>query len=189
MLSKGLDFDNVTLVGILNADAMLNFPDFRAYERAFQMMVQVSGRSGRAKKQGNVAIQTYNPAHSILQQVANTNYEKMFEEQLQERLKFNYPPYYRLIKITLKHKDYTKVDLGINWLFKALQGVFGAHVLGPTAPSVSRIRNQYIKNLVIKIPPKQSLSATKNQLQKIRNTFEAVKEFRSIRFVIDVDAY
>lgn len=189
MLSKGLDFDNVTLVGILNADAMLNFPDFRAYERAFQMMVQVSGRSGRAKKQGNVAIQTYNPAHSILQQVANTNYEKMFEEQLQERLKFNYPPYYRLIKITLKHKDYTKVDLGINWLFKALQSVFGAHVLGPTAPSVSRIRNQYIKNLVVKIPPKQSLSATKNQLQKIRNTFEAVKEFRSIRFVIDVDAY
>jgi len=189
MLSKGLDFDNVTLVGILNADAMLNFPDFRAYERAFQMMVQVSGRSGRAQKQGNVVIQTYNPEHPILQQVANTNYEKMFEEQLQERLKFKYPPYFRLIKITLKHKDFAKVDLGINWLFKALQGVFGAFVLGPTAPSVSRIRNQHIKNLVIKIPPKQSLSATKKQLQKIRNTFKAVKEFRSIRFVVDVDAY
>ena len=189
MLSKGLDFDNVTLVGILNADALLNFPDFRAYERAFQMMVQVSGRSGRAQKQGNVVIQTYNPAHSIIQQVASTNYEKMFEEQLQERLKFNYPPYFRLIKITLKHKDYAKVDVGINWLFSALQGVFGGYVLGPSAPSVSRIRNQHIKNLVIKIPPKQSLSGTKKQLQKIRNTFEAVKEFRSIRFVIDVDAY
>jgi primosomal protein N' (replication factor Y) len=189
MLSKGLDFDNVSLVGVLNADSMLNFPDFRAYERAFQMMVQVSGRSGRAQKQGNVAIQTFNPEHAILQQVATTNYSDMFREQLQERLKYNYPPYFRLIKITLKHKEYTKVDLGINWLFKALQSVFGENVLGPTAPSVSRIRNQHIKNLVIKIPPKQSLSATKKQLQKIKDTFEAIKEFRSIRFVIDVDAY
>jgi primosomal protein N' (replication factor Y) len=189
MLSKGLDFDNVSLVGILNADAMLNFPDFRAYERAFQMMVQVSGRSGRALKQGNVAIQTFNPEHAILQQVANANYEAMFREQLQERSKYKYPPYFRLIKITLKHKEYLKVDTGINWLFQALQGVFGENVLGPSTPSVSRIRNQYIKNLVIKIPPTQSLSATKKQVQKIKDTFEAVKEFRPIRFVIDVDAY
>ena len=189
MLSKGLDFDNVSLVGILNADTMLNFPDFRAYERAYQMMVQVSGRAGRAQKQGKVAIQTFNPKHSILQQVMETNYISMFKEQLQERLQYQYPPYFRLIKITLKHKDYNKVDQGVNWLFKALQSVFGEHVLGPTAPSVSRIRNQHIKNLVIKIPPKQSISEIKNQLQKIRNTFEAVKEFRPIRFVIDVDAY
>jgi primosomal protein N' (replication factor Y) (superfamily II helicase) len=189
MLSKGLDFDNVSLVGILNADTMLNFPDFRAYERAYQMMVQVSGRAGRAQKQGKVAIQTFNPKHSILQQVMETNYVSMFKEQLQERWQYQYPPYFRLIKITLKHKDYNKVDQGVNWLFKALQSVFGEHVLGPTAPSVSRIRNQHIKNLVIKIPPKQSISEIKNQLQKIRNTFEAVKEFRPIRFVIDVDAY
>jgi primosomal protein N' (replication factor Y) (superfamily II helicase) len=189
MLSKGLDFDNVSLVGILNADTMLNFPDFRAYERAYQMMVQVSGRAGRAQKQGKVAIQTFNPKHSILQQVMETNYVSMFKEQLQERWQYQYPPYFRLIKITLKHKDYNKVDQGVNWLFKALQSVFGEQVLGPTAPSVSRIRNQHIKNLVIKIPPKQSISEIKNQLQKIRNTFEAVKEFRPIRFVIDVDAY
>ena len=189
MLSKGLDFDNVSLVGILNADTMLNFPDFRAHERAYQLMVQVSGRAGRSKKQGNVAIQTYNPYHQILQQVSTTDYQAMFKEQLQERWQFKYPPYYRLIKITLKHRDYTKVDSGINWLFKALYNSFGEHVLGPTAPVVARIRNQYIKNVVIKIPPKQSLANTKNQIQKIKNTFEAVKEFRPIRFIIDVDAY
>ncbi len=189
MLSKGLDFDNVTLVGILNADSMLNFPDFRAHERAYQLMVQVSGRAGRSKKQGNVAIQTYNPYHQILQQVSTTNYTEMYKEQLQERWQYKYPPFYRLIKITLKHKDYNKVDSGINWLFKALYNSFGEHVLGPTAPAVSRIRNQYIKNLVIKIPPKQNLTNTKAQVTKIRNTFEAVKDFRPIRFIVDVDAY
>ncbi|WP_026777813.1 primosomal protein N' [Polaribacter sp. Hel_I_88] len=189
MLSKGLDFENVSLVGILNADTMLNFPDFRAHERAYQMMVQVSGRAGRSKKQGNVAIQTYNPYHKILQQVSTTNYAEMYKEQLQERWQYKYPPYFRTIKITLKHRDFNKVDTGVNWLFKALYNSFGEHVLGPTAPAVSRIRNQYIKNIVIKIPPKQSLANTKNQVTKIRNTFEAVKDFRPIRFIIDVDNY
>ena len=189
MLSKGLDFENVSLVGILNADTMLNFPDFRAHERGYDMMVQVSGRAGRSKKQGNVAIQTYNPYHQILQQVSTTNYTEMYKEQMQERWQYKYPPYFRVIKITLKHKDYTKVDTGVNWLFKALHSSFGENVLGPTAPAVSRIRNQYIKNIVIKIPPKQNLANTKNQITKIRNTFEAVKDFRPIRFIIDVDAY
>ena len=189
MLSKGLDFENVSLVGILNADTMLNFPDFRAHERAYDMMVQVSGRAGRSKKQGNVAIQSFNPYHQILQQVSTTNYTEMYKEQLQERWQYKYPPYYRLIKITLKHRDYNKVENGVNWLAKALQNSFGEHVLGPTAPAVSRIRNQYIKNIVIKIPPKQSLANTKKQLQKIKNTFEAVKDFRPIRFITDVDAY
>ena len=189
MLSKGLDFENVSLVGILNADTMLNFPDFRAHERGYDMMVQVSGRAGRSKKQGNVAIQTYNPFHQILQQVSTTNYTDMYKEQLQERYQYKYPPYYRLIKITLKHRDYNKVDSGVNWLFKALYSSFGEHVLGPTAPAVARIRNQYIKNIIIKIPPKQGLVHTKSQITKIRNTFEAVPDFRPIRFIIDVDAY
>ncbi|MFY0604402.1 MAG: primosomal protein N' [Flavobacteriaceae bacterium] len=189
MLSKGLDFDNVSLVGILNADMMLNFPDFRAHERAFQLMVQVSGRAGRSKKQGSVAIQTYNPYHQILQQVSTTDYVKMYKEQLQERWQYHYPPYYRLIKITLKHKDYQKVDAGIIWLAKALQNVFGEHVLGPSAPAVSRIRNQYIKNIMIKIPPKQSLGKTKEQIEKVKNTFQAVVDFRPIRFIIDIDNY
>ncbi len=189
MLSKGLDFNNVSLVGILNADGLLNFPDFRAHERAYQMMVQVSGRSGRSKKQGNVAIQTYNPYHQILQQVSTTDYIKMYEEQLQERWQFQYPPYYKVIKITLKHRDYNKVNDGINWLAKALQNIFMKNVLGPSEPAISRVRNQYIKNLVIKIPPKQSLTKTKTAIEKIKNTFEAVNEFRPIRFIIDVDTY
>jgi len=188
MLSKGLDFENVSLVGILNADNMLNFPDFRAHECSYDMMVQVSGRAGRSKKQGNVAIQTYNPYHQILQQVSTTNYAEMYKEQLQERWQYHYPPYYRLIKITLKHKDYIKVDSGINWLAKALQNVFREHVLGPTAPVVSRVRNQYIKNITIKIPPKQNLAETKKHIEKIKNTFQSVKEFRPIRFIVDVDA-
>lgn len=188
MLSKGLDFDNVSLVGILNADMMLNFPDFRAHERAFQLMVQVSGRAGRSKKQGKVMIQTYNLYHQILQQVSTTDYTAMYKEQLQDRWQYHYPPYYRLIKITLKHKDYQKVDAGIIWLTKALQNSFKENVLGPSAPAVSRIRNQYIKNVLIKIPPKQSLGKTKEQLEKIKNTFQAVADFRPIRFIVDVDS-
>lgn len=188
MLSKGLDFDNVSLVGILNADTMLNFPDFRAHERSYDMMVQVSGRAGRSKKQGNVAIQTFNPYHQILQQVSTTNYAEMCKEQLQERWQYHYPPYYRLIKITLKHKDFTKVESGINWLAKALQNMYRENVLGPTAPVVSRVRNQYIKNIMIKIPPKQNLAETKQQLERIKNTFQSVKDFRPIRFITDVDS-
>lgn len=189
MLSKGLDFNNVSLVGILNADSMLNFPDFRAHERAYQMMVQVSGRAGRFKKQGNVAIQTYNPFHQILQQTSTNNYDEMSKEQLNERWQFKYPPYFRVIKITLKHKDYIRVDNGINWLFKSFYNLFGENVLGPSTPAVSRIRNQFIKNIIIKIPNKKSLKQTKSNILKVKNTFESVKDFRAIRFNIDVDAY
>lgn len=187
MLSKGLDFDNVSLVGILNADTILNFPDFRAHEKAFQLMVQVSGRAGRSKKQGKVYIQTHNPYHQILQQVSVTDYAAMYKEQLQERWQYHYPPYFRMIKITLKHKDYQKVDAAITWLFTALQNVFKEFVLGPSSPTVSRVRNQYIKQILIKIPPKQSLTKTKETVHKIRNTFMAVADFRGIRFIVDVD--
>jgi primosomal protein N' (replication factor Y) len=169
MLSKGLDFENVSLVGILNADMMLNFPDFRAHERAFQLMVQVSGRAGRSKKQGKVMIQTYNPYHQILQQVSITDYTTMYKEQMQDRWQYHYPPYYRLIKITLKHKDYQKTETGVNWLVRALQNVFGENILGPSSPAVSRIRNQYIKNVMIKIPPKQSIVKTKHEIFKVKN--------------------
>ena len=162
MLSKGLDFDHVSLVGILSADTLLNFPDFRAHERAYQMMVQVSGRAGRGKKQGNVAIQTFNPYHQILQQVATTNYTEMYKEQLQERWQYKYPPYYRLIKITLKHKDYIKVNAGADWLYKSLYNTFGTNILGPTSPSVSRIRNQHIKTILIKLPQDKSINLSKS---------------------------
>ncbi len=189
MLSKGLDFANVSLVGVLNADNMLNFPDFRAHERSFQMLVQVSGRAGRAKKRGKVAIQTFNPYHQILQQVSTNAYQEMFKEQLHERWQYHYPPYYRIVKITLKHRDMMKVDSAANWLGKSLGNIFKENLLGPTTPSVSRVRNQYIRTMVIKIPPKQSLKSTKENILRIKNMFQAVKDFRPIRFIIDVDNY
>jgi primosomal protein N' (replication factor Y) len=189
MLSKGLDFSNVSLVGVLNADNMLNFPDFRAHERSFQLMVQVSGRAGRAKKRGKVAIQTFNPYHQILQQVSTNSFEEMFKEQLQERRQYHYPPYYRMVKIVLKHRDFTRVDNGMAWLGKALTNVFKENILGPTTPAVARIRNQYIQNVIIKIPPTQSLKVTKENILRIKNMFQAVKDFRPIKFIIDVDNY
>lgn len=189
MLTKGLDFRNVKLVGVLNADNMLNFPDFRAHERSFQLMLQVSGRAGRTAQRGKVLIQTYNPYHKILQQVSTNNYISMYQEQLDERYNFKYPPVYRLIKVTLKHKDYNRVNLASNWFAKSLRQVFAENVLGPVFPTVSRIRNLFIKNIIIKIPQKQSLAKTKAAIHKINNSFNTAKDFRSVRVVINVDSY
>ncbi len=189
MLTKGLDFRNVKLVGIMNADNMLNFPDFRAHERSFQLMLQVSGRAGRTEKRGKVLIQTYNPYHKILQQVSTNNYKEMFDEQLQERYNYKYPPFYRLIKITLKHKDYDRVNVASEWFAKSLRQVFKANVLGPEFPPVARIRNQYHKNILIKLAPKQSLAKTKEAIGKINNSFDLVKDFKSVRVILNVDNY
>ena len=189
MLSKGLDFSNVSLVGIMNADNMLNFPDFRAHERSYQLMVQVAGRSGRAQKRGKVVIQTFNPYHQILQQVSTTNYMEMYKEQLEERWQYKYPPFYRLIKITLKHKDFNRIEAGAAWLGTSLTNSFKENTLGPSVPSISKIRNYYIRNFSIKIPQNQSIKAYKSQLTKVKVAFLAIKEFRSIKFNIDVDNY
>ncbi len=189
MLSKGLDFANVSLVGVLNADNILNFPDFRAHERSFQMLTQVSGRAGRAKKRGKVAIQTFNPFHQILQQVTTNDYNMMYKEQLDDRYQYMYPPIIRLIKITLKHKDYTKVDMASQWLSKSLINTFGDNVLGPTSPAISRIRNQHIKTILIKLPKERSLKQSKSVVQKIKNSFQSIANYRAIRFNIDVDPF
>ncbi len=189
MLTKGLDFRHVKLVGIMNADNLLNFPDFRAHERSYQLMAQVSGRAGRTGIRGKVLIQTYNPHHTILQQVSTNNYETMFAEQLDERHNYNYPPIFRLIKITLKHKDYNRVNTASEWYAKSLRQVFKANVLGPEFPPVSRIRNKYLKHILVKIPPKQSLANTKKAIAKINNSFTSIKDFRPVRVVINVDNY
>ena len=189
MLSKGLDFGKVSLVGVMNADNMLNFPDFRAHERTFQMMVQVAGRSGRSKKRGKVIIQTFNPYHQILQQVSTNDYSQMYKEQLEDRWQFHYPPFYRVLKITLRHRDLMTLDNASEWFGTSLKNAFKDNVLGPTAPNVSRVRNLYIKHITLKIPPKQSLKATKNHIEKIQNTFTAIAAYRSVRLGIDIDAY
>ncbi|MBL86320.1 MAG: primosomal protein N' [Winogradskyella sp.] len=189
MLTKGLDFRHVKLVGIMNADNLLNFPDFRAHERSYQLMTQVAGRAGRTDIRGKVLIQTYNPHHNILQQVSTNAYKEMFAEQMNDRYNFKYPPIYRLIKITLRHKDYNRVNLAADWYAKSLRQVFKANVLGPEFPPISRIRNLFNKNILIKIPQNQSLSKTKEAIMKIDNSFNAVKDFRSVRVVLNVDNY
>ncbi len=189
MLAKGLDFDNVSLVGIMNADNMLYHPDFRAFERSFQMMTQVSGRSGRSEKQGKVIIQTYNPDHNTIQQVVHNNYIGMFKEQLYERQIYKYPPYFKLIKLTLKHRDFDKLKDGSMWLYQVMQQNFTIPVLGPEEPPISRIRNEYIRTIVVKIPTNQSLQGTKKTIQKILNSFDVVSQYRSIKVSVNVDFY
>jgi len=189
MLTKGLDFRNVKLVGIMQADNMLNFPDFRAHERSYHLMAQVSGRAGRTKERGKVLIQTYNPYHQILQQVSTNDFRQMFDEQMEDRRVFKYPPLFRMLRITLKHKDYQKVNLGAEWYAKSLRNVFGEHILGPEFPPVARIRNQYLKNILVKIPPKQSLGKTKEAVLNINNSFLSVRDFRPIRVILNVDPY
>jgi len=189
MLTKGLDFRHVKLVGIMNADNMLNFPDFRAHERSFQLMLQVSGRAGRTEARGKVLIQTYNPHHNILQQVSANNYIDMFKEQMDDRYNFKYPPVYKQIKITLKHKDYNKVETASIWLAKSLRQVFKDNVLGPESPPIARIRNQFHKNILVKIPKQQSLAKTKEAIIKINNSFFSVKDFRAVRVILNVDNF
>lgn len=189
MLAKGLDFDNVSIVGILNADSMLYFPDFRAFERSYQMMTQVSGRAGRSDKKGKVIIQTYNPLHNTIQQVTNNDYQGMFKEQLYERYIYKYPPYYKLIKLTLKHKDFDKLKEGSMWLYQVLKQQFDIPVLGPEEPPVSKIRNEYIRTVLIKIPQEYHLGNTKKTIQKILNSFDAISQYRSIKVVVNVDYY
>ncbi|MFV8332462.1 replication restart helicase PriA [Flavobacterium sp. GSP14] len=189
MLAKGLDFDNVSLVGIMNADNMLYHPDFRAFERSFQMMTQVAGRAGRAAKQGKVVIQTYNPAHNTIQQVTNTDYVGMYKEQLYDRQIYKYPPYFRIIKLTLKQRDFDKLKEGSMWLYQVLSQNLNMPVLGPEEPAISRIRNEYIRTIIIKIPQNISIVTTKKTIQKILNSFEAIAQYRAIKVSLNVDFY
>lgn len=189
MLTKGLDFRNVKLVGIMNADNMLNFPDFRAHERSYQLMQQVSGRAGRTEERGKVLIQTYNPHHNILQQVSTNNYVDMFNEQMNERFNFKYPPVFKQIKITLKHKDYNRAETASIWYAKSLRQIFKDNVLGPESPPIARIRNQFHKNILVKIPKQQSLVKTKEAIIKINNSFQSIKDFRSVKVILNVDNF
>lgn len=189
MLAKGLDFDNVSLVGIMNADNMLYHPDFRAFERSFQMMTQVSGRSGRSEKQGKVIIQTYNPNHNTIQQVTVNDYLGMYNEQLYDRKIYKYPPYFRIIKLTLKHRDFDKLKEGSIWLYQVMSQNLNMPVLGPEEPAISRIRNEYIRTILIKIPQNTPIAGTKKTIQKILNSFEAVAQYRAIKIIINVDFY
>ncbi|TXB67369.1 primosomal protein N' [Vicingus serpentipes] len=187
MVTKGLDFNNVTLVGILNADTMLNFPDFRAFERAYQMMSQVSGRAGRKVKRGKVIIQTYDPYHRIIRQVIEHDYLGMYNNELIERKQFNYPPFHRLIHFSLKHRDKDMLNAGASEFTYQLQQKFGSRVLGPEFPVISRIKNYYHKNVLLKIEREGSISSTRKIITEIKNNFESFSEYKSVKITIDVD--
>ncbi len=189
MLTKGLDFKNVQLVGVLNADSLINYPDFRSHERTFQLLQQVSGRAGRFDERGKVIIQTYNPYHRIFQQVSVNDYTGMYDDQVEERYQYKYPPYHRLIRITLKHRDHNMVNEASEWFAKGLRNVFQANVLGPEFPPISRIRNQYIKHILLKIPKGQHLGETKAVVHRLHDRFNAVSSYRKIRLILDVDCY
>ena len=189
MLAKGLDFRNIGLVGVMNADNLLHFPDFRAHERSFQLLQQVAGRAGRTEKRGKVLIQTYNPYHQILKQVSVNDYASMAKEQLEERYQFKYPPFFRIIKLEFKDSNLKKVQDASAWFAKALKNKFKDHVLGPEQPPIGRIRNKFIVNVMLKIPKTQHLDATKKYIANVQRSFNSIKDFASVRINIDVDPY
>lgn len=187
MVAKGLDFKNVSLVGVLNADNLLFQAEFRAYEKTYQMLTQVAGRTGRSAKVGEVYIQTYNPENMIYQHVINQTYDLFFQQQMTERQQFLYPPYFKLIRLTFRHKNFETVKKGAEYFVNVLSNYTKALVLGPEEPTVSRIRNLYIRHVYVKISPKLKLSEVKWQIAQTKEHFERVGEFKSIKFEVNVD--
>lgn len=187
MVTKGLDFDNVGLVGILNADNMLYFPDFRAHERSFQLMAQVAGRAGRKNKRGKVIIQTSTPAHRIIQDVMQNDYSSMYQGEINDRRNFNYPPFCRLIEITIKHKEQEKVNDAADFLAGQLRKKFGKRVMGPEFPLIARVKNQYLKKLLLKIEKEASVKKAKAILEEELIIFRNEGTFRQARVTLDVD--
>lgn len=188
MVAKGLDFENVTTVGILNADHIINFPDFRSNERAYSLITQVAGRAGRKKDLGKVYLQTSMPDHPIIQKILDHDYVGMYENDLNEREKFNYPPFYRLIQITIKHKDALELYKLGGIAKNKLSTYFGSSLLGPEKPYVGKIRNWYILNFVLKIPNQGGpIKAQKSKLLQAIHQLEKTKEFNKARVIIDVD--
>jgi primosomal protein N' (replication factor Y) (superfamily II helicase) len=187
MVTKGLDFENVSVVGIMNADSMISFPDFRAFERSYQMMAQVSGRAGRKQKRGKVIIQTYNPFHAVIRYVIDNDYTAMYNSQIAERNTFKYPPIHKLIQITIKHKNAEKLNRSAKEFAVILRKSFGLRVLGPEYPVISRIRNEYLKNIMLKFEKDISLTKVKLIIKETIESFKADKDHTGFRIMIDVD--
>lgn len=187
MVSKGLDFDHVSVVGILNADTMMNYPDFRAYERAFQLMVQVAGRAGRKNKRGRVVLQTKSIDHPIIPQVMHNDFEGMVAGQLAERQLFRYPPYYRLVYVYLKHRNEQLLDVMAQTMAAKLRAVFGARVLGPDKPPVARIQTLFIRKIVLKIETNAPMARARQLLVQVQQEMVAEDRFKSLIVYYDVD--
>jgi primosomal protein N' (replication factor Y) len=188
MITKGFDFSQVGVVGVLNADNLLLNPDFRASERAFQLLTQVAGRAGRRDRQGEVVIQTSDPMNPVLQQVLNADFGAMARCQLAERRDFFYPPYARLTYLTLRHRDRPTVVRAASQLAASLRAKLGAQrVLGPIAPAIDRIRGEYLMQLMLKIEPRSSRARANELLQQALTTLLEAKEYATLNAKIDVD--
>lgn len=189
MVTKGLDFDHVSLVGIFNADRMIHFPDFRSYERAYQLITQVSGRAGRRDKPGIVVVQTSNPDHPLLLTILKHSYEDFYNSQIADRHEHSYPPFARLIEVTVKHTDKKVCRTVASVLFDTFRSSLpGTRILGPGEPMVSKIRNQFLMSLLIKIPRGSTeLVQLKHDLVLGVQQVLKEKEYRNTRVVVDVD--
>lgn len=187
MVSKGLDFDRVSVVGILNADSMLNYPDFRSYERAFQLMAQVAGRAGRKNKQGLVVLQTKSPDLPLIHQVVANDYSGLYQTQIDERRLFKYPPFYRLIYVYLKHRKEGVLEQAADLMAGYLRNGLGDRVLGPDRPPVSRIQTLFIRKIVVKIEQQASMSKVREYLQQVQRAIIEDERFRSLLVYYDVD--
>ncbi len=187
MVTKGLDFDNVSIVGILNADNMISFPDFRSYERSYQLMAQVSGRAGRKNKRGKVIIQTYNPYHAVIRDVTEHNYLSMYQSQILERRNFKYPPFFRLINLSLRHKDARILNDAARDFAAMLRDKLQNRVLGPEYPMISKIKNLYIKNILIKLEKSESMKNQKHDILETISRFKGEASYKAVRVIIDVD--
>jgi len=187
MISKGLDFDKVSVVGILNADSMLNYPDFRAYEHAFMMMAQVSGRAGRKGKRGLVVLQTKSPDLPIIQQVVRNDYAAHYQSLIAERQQFHYPPYYRLVYVYLKHKQDWVVDTAAAEMASRLRQWFGARLLGPDKPAVAKVKSLSIRKLVLKLELGINMGDVRKYLALAQQQILQDKRYVSLQIYYDVD--
>lgn len=187
MVTKGLDFDNVALVGVMNADSMLNFPDFRAFERAFQMLTQVAGRAGRKGKRGKVIIQTWQPYHWIVRKVIDGDFNGMAAQELAERRQFKYPPFHRMVSIVLRHRDRNVLDARAQLFAGMLRQHFADRLLGPEYLPVARVKNKYQKQLILKLEKSLSFKDARRLIRDRMDEFYSEKSNRSVQIAIDVD--
>lgn len=187
MVSKGLDFGDVRTVGVLNADTLLNFPDFRSNERAYNMLEQVAGRAGRRREKGSVVIQTVNPNHEVLKYVKAHDYASYYKAEIEDRAKFAYPPFTKVINIFLKNKDAIACDHAAVTLAKAMRQVFGERVLGPEKPFVSRVATWYLQSIMLKVEAGASMKKVKDLLRQITASIAADPAIRTSQIYYDVD--
>jgi len=187
MVTKGLDFDHVRVVGVLNADNLLNYPDFRSYERSFQMIMQVGGRAGRKNKRGILIVQTSQPNHPVIQDVIANDFTGLFNQQMAERKLFRYPPYYRLIRVVAKHQNRERLDLAAHHLATELKAIFTRNVLGPEYPVVGRIQNWFQKELLIKLPRDGKIQEAKKKIMLVINHIKSQPNNSQLIVYADVD--